>query len=227
MKRTNRKTNRSSQAQLSSTTAGWTIGGIAALCAAGLLFGWTRAEASASKLQVAIFNDESRSRETTDQRKGFGIVDALVDDVLPSGIKIRLYEFDRELRLFYDGTPAKSQELWQAEDRMTATRDAKQPGTYVSVAIEEAVRLAKASDGRVVALILWDGGHDGPRQLLERALAEAAQQPNLSIWVCGAKTLNGLYSQAKADFEGRLPHAKVTGPNDAKAGLDWISDEIR
>lgn len=205
-----------------------------ALAGLGLIF-IPRASASAGSttspkakgLQVLAFNDESGSHALADQRKGFGVLDALVDEVLPPNSNVRLYEFDTKLRLFYDGVPSKSQDLWAPEDRMTAERDSKTGGTWASTALDEATRIARSTHGTVLAILLWDGGHDGPAQYLTASLNEAAKQKNLIVWVCGAKTEQGLYAKAKRDFEGTLPKACVTGPSDAQTGLSYVSETIR
>ncbi len=173
--------------------------------------------------------DVSGSNTPAERKQQMGPLEACVETALPFRTPMRLWQFDRTAREMYNGRPESGQDLWSAEDELCHYKS-RTHGTYVDRALREMLpvaRRAKAKGNPVGITIVWDGDCADPAAA-KKAAGELAELPNVrAVWLVGVKTEQGLRSDTVRTFAALGDRLIISGPLDARDGLDAFRSKVR
>jgi hypothetical protein len=165
--------------------------------------------------------DVSQSQTPKERKALCGVLEHLVDNILPGGTRIVIWTFARCAFKEYDARPRKSRELWNWEENIRAQQGI---GTYPDRVLQDNLREVQCgirSGEPTAVVLLWDGDDANPKGTKRRA-EELAKLPGLkAIWVVNVPldSRQDLRSQVEHTFASMGDRLVVSGPYDRAEGF--------
>jgi hypothetical protein len=169
--------------------------------------------------------DVSLSVNPKERRRLCGILDLLVERVLPAHSRVVVWSFDVQARKVYAGRPQGARELWPVVDRMViAAHAARQPGTYPALVLQESLREAyqTAAHAEPIGILILSDGEDADMASTRKLVRELAQLNNLkAVWVLGVAldSDQDLRRQVESTYAPLGDRLIVSGPFDRTYGF--------